>query len=40
MFAVTHAHCLTPVWHVQHPLSAVQAFAVALSAFDSKLACR
>ena len=24
----------------QHPLSAVQAFAVALSAFDSKLACR
>jgi hypothetical protein len=24
----------------QHPLSAVQAFAVCLSAFDSKLACR
>lgn len=28
------------VMDYQHPLSAVQAFAVALSAFDSKLACR
>jgi hypothetical protein len=40
MCATTHGHCLTPLWPVQHPLSAVQAFAVALSAFDSKLACR
>jgi hypothetical protein len=31
---------LTPAYRAQHPLSAVQAFAVCLSAFDTKLACR